>query len=387
MWQWYQFLIAEIPDRRPIVTINLDETSIRFWYDPRKGLKQRRRYQDKKKQLARYASRGQMRKAVTHVAIICDDETIQRYLPQIVLINKHMVSAKSMQSWKGLNGSQMEIWRNKSAWVNNNVFAAIMDRIGQQVKKHAPLHQVVLLMDAHICHFSKLVLRRAAKYGIWPVIIPASTTSLLQPLDTHVFARFKLFLRQQFHYKMMDSANKDMTAQEVLHSLAITIKMVLQGHKWSEVFTQNGFGRDCRIRPHLLEQMEVEEKFKVENTLPTFRQFQHCFPSGRLVPFDELFRSVTNNSAKKKMAVMTKAKVVNTDAKEPWSKRLRPRLHRFGAVVAATRLKRQSGSSDDAFKLREKRIRRMTTPSGEPLPTLKPFPPRGRRSRFFQDVQ
>ena len=295
-----------------------------------------------------------MRKAVTHVAIICDDESIQGHLPQMVLVNKHMVSAKSMHLWKGVNGSNMEIMRNKTAWINNEVFAGIVDKIGKVVRQHAPLHQVVLLMDAHICHFSKVALRAAAKHRIWPIIIPASTTSLLQPLDTHVFARFKLCLRQQFNSTMMENENKDMTAQEVLHSLAVTIKMVLQGHKWKRIFDQNGFGRDCRIRPHLLEQMEAEDRMSFDNSLPTFRQFQHCFPTGRLIPFDELFQSVINIPAKKQTTVMPATKMESTYAQEPWSKRLRPRLHRFGAVVASTRLKRTSGHSDGTTKLEEK---------------------------------
>ena len=53
-------------------------------------------------------------------------------------------------------------------------------------------------------------------------------TPVLQPLDTHVFARFKLFLRTRLHQVMLSDTNGDLTAEEVLDALMHAVEGVLQ---------------------------------------------------------------------------------------------------------------------------------------------------------------
>ena len=109
-------------------------------------------------------------------------------------MNERTCTAGLLASWSPTRGCKAELWRRKSAWINNQVFAEIVNRIGQVLKEHAADRQAILLMDAHSCHFSKAALAAARAQDIWPCVIPASMTGVLQPLDTHVFARFKLFL-------------------------------------------------------------------------------------------------------------------------------------------------------------------------------------------------
>ena len=40
VWQWFRFLLSQVPPHTPVVRLNLDETSTRFWYEPRLGLRQ-----------------------------------------------------------------------------------------------------------------------------------------------------------------------------------------------------------------------------------------------------------------------------------------------------------------------------------------------------------
>ena len=386
VWQWFHFLRRQVPLDKQLLLLNLDETSVRFWYEPRRGLRLKTNLGGRKREAARQASRSQLRKAVTHVAIICDDHTIQPHLPQIIIVNEHTVSAKSLKTWKPLPGTKTEVWRRKSAWINNEIFGQIVKKIGEAVRERAPNHQVILLMDAHVCHFSKQALREAAVQHIWPCIIPASTTSFLQPLDTHVFARFKMFLRTQMHYLMMAGENKDLSSDQVLQCLMKAIKGVLQKHRWAAVFQQNGFGRHLLVRPHLLETLGCTEQPCIVNEMPNLLQFQSCFPQGRLIPFDDLFRDVVQSKdpPRRKPRLKHMMKEV-TEKPEPWSKRLRPRLHRFGGIAART-LKRPCSETPCTRRdevTADAKMMRMTTTSGQLLPSLKPFPPRGRRSRFF----
>ena len=66
-------------------------------------------------------------------------------------------------------------------------------------------HQVVLLLDTASAHICPKFLRAASRKGIVVQYIPAKLTWLLQPLDTHVFARFKQFLIQEFREGLVRS--------------------------------------------------------------------------------------------------------------------------------------------------------------------------------------
>ena len=153
MWQWFGFLVEQVPAGKKTIVLNLDETSIRFWYEPRQGLRVRSKAEGGSRGPARQASRGQLRKAVTHVAVICDDTAVQAQLPQVILMNERTCSAAALASWSPMRGCKAEVWRRKSAWINNKVFAEILNRIGQVLKEVAADRQAILLMDAHSCHF------------------------------------------------------------------------------------------------------------------------------------------------------------------------------------------------------------------------------------------
>ena len=254
MWQWFRFLLRQVPPGRPVLRLNLDETSIRFWYEPRLGLR-RPAGQVPSVGCARQASRGQLRKAFSHVAIICDDASLQPHLPQVLLVNERTVTAEQHRRWTSLPGCNAKLWRGKSAWINDKVFASIIRTLGKVLRERAGDRQAILLLDAHVCHFSLPTLAACREYDIWPVIIPARMTSMLQPLDTHVFSRFKMFLRTRLHQLMLSGANEDLTSEQVVDALLHAMKGVLQRHSWAPAFAKNGFGPEFEVRAHLLEML------------------------------------------------------------------------------------------------------------------------------------
>ena len=143
-----------------------------------------------------------------------------------------------------------------------------------------------------MCHFSSDTLAAARDYNIWPVIIPASMTSLLQPLDTHVFSRFKMFLRTRLHQLMLTGANQDLTSEQVIDALMHAIKGVLQSHCWAPAFAKNGFGRTFEVREHLLEILAWHAAPVIRSELPAYIQFAHCFPAKKHIPFMQLLAGV-----------------------------------------------------------------------------------------------
>ena len=119
-------------------------------------------------------------------------------------------------------------------------------RLGKVLRARAGGRQAILLLDAHVCHFSRGTLAACRDYGIWPVIIPARMTSLLQPLDTHVFSRFKMFLRTRLHQLMLTGVNEDLTSEQVIDALLHAINGVLQRHSWASAFPEKVLGPRSR---------------------------------------------------------------------------------------------------------------------------------------------
>ena len=382
MWQWCRFLLAQVPPGRRVLLLNLDETSIRFWYQPRLGLRSRSGKMPRRG-FARQASRGQLRKAFSHIAILCDDASLQPLLPQVLLVNERTVTAEMLRSWTPIRGCKAEVWRGRSAWINNLVFARIVRRLGRVLQEHAADRQVILLMDAHVCHFCAGVLAALREYNIWPCIIPALMTSMLQPLDTHVFARFKMFLRTRLHQVMLSGANKDFTSEQVIDALMHCMKGVLQSHSWASAFSKNGFGPTFEVREHVLDSLAWARAPVLDSELPSYEQFKLCFPARCHIPFMQLLSGVVPSSARP--AKRSRVDSVDTSTPyadlEPWAKRLRPRLGRRVGPAAATPRPAPLAPADPAPAASASQASvPMRSSGGRPLPSLQRFPPRLRRS-------
>ena len=377
VWQWFQFLQGQVPPGRPVLRLNLDETSVRFWYEPRKGLRHPRN-QIPRTGFARQASRAQLRKAFSHIAIICDDTSLQPHLPQVLLVNERTVSAELHRRWTSLPGCNAKLWRGQSSWINDKVFAKIVRELGKVLRSHAAGRQAILLLDAHTCHFSQCTLAACRDYDIWPVIIPARMTSLLQPLDTHVFSRSKMFLRTRLHQIMLTGANADLTSEQVIDALLHAMKGILQRHSWAPAFEKNGFGATFEVREHLLEILAWHTPPVIESELPTYAQFAHCFPRRCDIPFMQLLSGVLPRPPRGVARPRAEAAEDGSDSGEvrSWKVRLRPRL--FGRAVVAKAKPVPAPvppmAPASSTERPEPSVPMMTTLGGHPLPSLRRLP-------------
>ena len=254
VWQWWRFLRSQIPPGNVPLLLNLDETCVKFYYEPTKGLRFSRKAQQvtQQGQYKRNVSLGQQRKALTLVGIVCNDAALQPHMPQFVLMAERNMSKAAYNEAASRLPKNIYLLRKKSAWVCTETFAMLLGVLGKILAKVAPDRQPVLLMDALGIHFALKPLRKAKEHNIWCIILPAACTSLLQVLDTDVFARFKLFFRRQLMMMMMEGANDDLNSKRIIEAVVITIRHVLQGHCWNRAFEKNGFGSRDGIRHSLM---------------------------------------------------------------------------------------------------------------------------------------
>ena len=133
-----------------------------------------------------YQAKETQRAHFTHVAIVCDNTELQPLLPQVLIFNQKQLPLKRAAALRLLMPANVFIITQKSAWTNQQVHLRVLKLLGQ-VLEHFPQYQPILLQDGAPAHTSPEVTAGAYAAGLWPIMVPASTTWLLQPLDTHGF--------------------------------------------------------------------------------------------------------------------------------------------------------------------------------------------------------
>ena len=198
-WQWHAFLASRVTGGRQLLRLNLDETAVAYW-DTKKN--RGNLYiggpRGVRRALRAKATLAQLRMHITHVAVVCDDTSIQPLLPQILLVSTHTLPAYKVDEVAAELGPNVEIWRERSAWVNAVVFRRIIIRIGEALAHLRGSHAFILSMDTFAAHFDSAVLRAAARARLWVCPVPARTTCKMQVLDTHGFAKYKDLIQSEY---------------------------------------------------------------------------------------------------------------------------------------------------------------------------------------------
>jgi len=193
-WQWLRYTERRVPEGKKLLLMNLDETSISCAPETRQGL-----IVVQSSRQARAVVRTQdSRTNFTYVAVICPDPALQETMPHFIIGCKRKVTEAQTQELMNSAQPHVHVWRNgEKAWNNNILMQRILRVISDAVSHRADL-QPVLILDVAPCHIHEAVMRKAKSLGIWLVYVPAQVTSLVQPLDTHAFASFKAWLRQEY---------------------------------------------------------------------------------------------------------------------------------------------------------------------------------------------
>ena len=291
MWQWWNFCTASIPHGKRLLKINVDETSICLFQGNVKGnvlVSKKRRREDGPVQRI---PRSRRRCYLTHVAFVCDQPELQALLPQVVIGNQVALPASAMPTLTAACPSNVRLVRQKSAWNNQNLMALIIRILAAALGPYKDRFQPVLLLDAVRLHFAQAVLNACNSCGIWLVLVPAKTTWLLQPLDTHAFQSFKIQLRNAYQRARVQAGRHDLSVKDFLACIYEAIHSVLEGRDWSSAFNENGFGHgQAETRAYIKRQLGVESPLVVASARPSLEQLQCVFPGRTVVPTAALWR-------------------------------------------------------------------------------------------------
>ena len=336
-WRWWNFWAAQVPADKQILRLNMDETAIRFYYKASRGFIVRPggSKADRPMQVLRRVGKATQRKALTHIATICDDPEVQVKLPQVLLGNGTVLPKRQMEHITRKLSGNVYVWRRKSSWVTKEVMKEWLRLLAKSLLCLSPQRQPVLLMDALKAHHAADVLSLAAKLHIWVCIVPATMTYLLQPLDTDVFSCYKGYLRREYMAAVVRQNGSEQTVQAVVKCVNLICRTVLQGRDWNVLFDKNGFGQGQRhVRHRLLADLQWTHPPSLTAALPSLRELQCCFPQQSDIPISEIFADLLPPRPRRVLPPQPPP-LEDAPEIEPWSKRLRPRPSSRSALSAA----------------------------------------------------
>ena len=327
-WQWYNFAASNVPAGKQVLRMNLDETALCLHQGPAHG---------NVFAAHRTAQRTSKRRAyMTHVAVICDQREVQLTLPQVIIGNECVLPSRQMDALRASCPANVQLVRQKSAWNNAALCAQIVAAIGEAVRPHADKYQPVLLFDAAKIHCSKEVALACLKAGIWAIVVPARTTSVLQPLDTHCFQRYKAHLRAEYAHARGRTDNKDLDIGAFLACVYRTIKVVMQGQRWSKAFDRDGFGaRQAETSSSVKAAALLEECVEVPETRPSLEQLAVCFPKRSCAPLRLFLRPFEAGGRTLKRSLQCHAVVLASVADREPRTRAEHRAAREAAATSA----------------------------------------------------
>ena len=195
-----------------------------------------------------------LRSHITHVGVICDDTALQPLLPQIMIFDRMQLSPTRAQLLQNCLAPNIRILVRRCAWAAAHVHGAIISLLGQ-VMESFPTKRAILIQDACSLHLDSDTWSRAWAAGIWPCMVPPGCTWLLQPLDTHCFARYK----QELDTRAADAfreLGREPKAEDIATVVGAVIRKILQGTAWKKAFEETGWAKEQRhisrfVRDHI----------------------------------------------------------------------------------------------------------------------------------------
>jgi len=310
----------------------MDETAVRKYSSPKLGLVSLSPNLRRARQHGVHvhpADRGQQLAAFSHVAFLCDNTEVQAALPQVLIGNEHVLPLNVQQRMLPQLHHNVKLWRRKSSWVDGAALMEILKLLSQALKPFSKRFQPVLIWDAAKSHLRPDVLTCAGKLGIWLIIVPAKITWLLQPADTHCFARYKAFLRKRYLESSAFASDGHVSTDDIVLTINAAVREVFQKQKWKGSFAGNGFGhQQGQVRAKILEHLQWETVPQVACTLPNLSQFTHIWPKRLDVPIDALFYAFLPHAEPPQRQPSHVSAAAADDGPVPWLRRLRPRRDR-----------------------------------------------------------
>ena len=259
-WRWANKVHQVASTSKTPLWINMDETTMYFAYASMKGTVLTPAIAKQYSSAATHEniSLADTHSRVTWCAFLCNVHAVQTLLPQIILASKKNVSGRLYTYTMQNKPPNIHLWIEDSAWMNLSLFDKMLRLLVRCLSSVAEQYSLILLVDVARCHFGIDIARRALQLGIQLMVVPARLTWLLQPLDTHVFATVKRFMKNALTAARTTTALGRLSPQEWLVVVLETIRWFCV-QNFAASFRCNGLeGSQASVRKTILDVLEIE---------------------------------------------------------------------------------------------------------------------------------
>ena len=279
-WQWYNWLSASAAAAgKQELLLNLDETSVPLICTHGGGnvmqLSVTKEWSRRPKQ---FASKSEQRSNFTHVGLICNDTHIQSLLPQVLFVADHLLNNTVFATIQAELPNNVYVKRMPKGWNNTEQHCFIIRILRLILAPFLARYQPILMFDAVPLHLAQEVMAELSRAAIWYLVIPARCTWLLQPLDTHGFAKYKLYLKNHFQDQGATAMDDHVTLR-MIRLVVGAIRHVLQGFRWRDAFWSNGFSRgQLSASSYIKEHLEYDKLPAYSAERPSLEALRLCWP-------------------------------------------------------------------------------------------------------------
>jgi hypothetical protein len=336
---------------KTILMVNVDETAMTLGFAGHSGTRKPKN----KHEPCLLQDVAPTRGTFSNIAFICDNPEVQILLPQIIVGNESLLPKKVLDDLSDKLPPNVYLCREKSGWITAAMFAVALRWLARATQHLSKTHLLVVLLDCAPIHLHELVWQEAKKQNMALCLIPNGCTWLLQPLDTHVFRKYKAYIRQEYNRQQAVAQRHSVPVGALILMVCKAIRFVLQGFCWDTSFDNNGYAVEGRVvSDRVLTSLRLETVSSLEEPsllelLPTIlprralhlpRYMQTEFPKvvGINTPpgeranvepsIDGLARTPRRwNSGRLHNAAVQTHDAHSASVGEDWMSRLRPRAH------------------------------------------------------------
>lgn len=291
-WRWCGFLQSCGDTTKPLIMVNLDETSVKLAPCPRKGWVVAG-HREERLALLRDgdgSSLQERRSAISLVSLVADSEEVQRLLPQVFVSNEHVLSLDDVEELNATSPDNVFFLRRRSSWVNAELMVDVVKLLADRLGELRISRRVLLCMDTFRAHSHVEVLRACSRLGIFLFFIPAGMTAWLQPLDIHVFKRYKDWVVRELERKRLAGAvGAALSSAEVVRVYAAGIPAAIESTSWARAFDLAGLRGQSHVSQKMLRRLGSDGPIAALPVFPSATDMLAVFPRRTRIPVDDLF--------------------------------------------------------------------------------------------------
>ena len=180
--------------------------------------------------------------------------------------------------------------RTTKGWNSGDILARHVRILARAIAGATAGRKVMLTMDCARLHLTPAVTRACSEVGVYYHLVPAKMTWLLQPCDTHAFARFKRAMQTLTEDAATLDGNGRADICACIRCVFTAVRHVLQGNPWKRAFGEVGLcGSQDALSYTVTRRLQLSGHVAVGNTQPPADALRCVFPRRSVVRYTALW--------------------------------------------------------------------------------------------------